>query len=87
MLQVTRQGQLQTTELFLELCGFARNQFRRWKQDHVYPGMFCSSKLRSFQGMFFCWMPKVSSYLPGFLCNFSFFCVYLRRVMQVSFPN
>ena len=60
MLQVTRQRRLQTTELFLELCGFSRNQCKRWKQDRVLRGMFSSSKLRGFQGMFFCLMPKVS---------------------------
>ena len=46
--------------LLRAVCGFAHNQFKRWKQDRVHPGMFCSSKLRGLQDMFFCWMPKVS---------------------------
>ena len=49
MLQV---GRLQTTELFLELCGFSRNKL--WKQDRVHAGMFCFSKFHGLQDMFFC---------------------------------
>ena len=52
MLQV---GRLQTTELFLELCGFSRNKFK----DRVHAGI-CFSKFHGLQDMFFCWMPKVS---------------------------
>ena len=55
MLKVRR---LQTTQLFLELCGVAR--IKGWKEDRVHAGMFCFSKFHGLQDMFFCWMPKVS---------------------------
>ena len=76
MLQVTRQGQMQSTELFLELCGFAKNKFQRWKKECVHPGMFCSSKLRGFLDMFFCLIPKVSlaSHLGSSVIFLHFFC-------------